>query len=115
MNRVSVILLCITTLAIFFILKEKPSIDIKKYEDRISEMQDLITGLEVANDSLENESHQLEIQLASFDQKIKNLNKEVNVIKRETKAKLDSIDKFGDDELEKFFSDRYYSKASNSN
>jgi len=45
--------------------------------------------------------------MGEYDNKINNLNYTINVIKKETKAKLDSIDRFGDDELERFFAERY--------
>lgn len=115
MNRVNVILICVTALAIFYILQKGPELDLTKYETEINILQQKITLLEGVNDSLTAESKELEIKLATYDIKIKNLNREVNVIKRETKAKLDSIDKFGDDELERFFSDRYYSKTDSIN
>jgi regulator of replication initiation timing len=115
MNRINVILICITALAVFYILQKGPEIDIRKYETEINILQQQIQQLEGVNDSLVVESKELEIKLATYDVKLKNLNNEVNVIKRETKAKLDSIDKFGDDELERFFSDRYYSKTDSIN
>jgi len=115
MNRVNVILICITALAVFYILEKGPEIDLTKYETEINILQQKITFLEGVNDSLTVESKELEIKLAKYDEKLKNLNREVNVIKRETKAKLDSIDKFGDDELERFFSERYYPKTDSIN
>jgi chromosome segregation ATPase len=115
MNRVNVILICLTALAIFYILQKQPQIDIEQYETQINILQQKITFLEGVNDSLVGESKELEIKLAAYDEKLKNLNREVNVIKRETKAKLDSIDKFGDDELERFFSERYYFKTDSIN
>lgn len=115
MNRINVILICLTALAIFYILQKGPQIDLTNYETEINILQQKITLLESVNDSLTSESKQLEIKLAAYDEKLKNLNNEVNVIKRETKAKLDSIDKFGDDELERFFSERYYSKTDSIN
>ena len=39
--------------------------------------------------------------------KIDNLNRNINVIKKETKQKLEAIDFFGDDMLEQFFAERY--------
>ena len=87
----------------------------RKYQTEINILQQQIKQLEGVNDSLVGESKELEIKLAAYDEKLKNLNREVNVIKRETKAKLDSIDKFGDDELERFFSDRYFSKTDSIN
>jgi len=115
MNRVNVILICITALAVFYILQKGPEIDMRKYQTEINILQQQIKQLEGVNDSLVGESKELEIKLAAYDEKLKNLNKEVNVIKRQTKAKLDSIDKFGDDELERFFAERYYSKTDSIN
>jgi len=115
MNRINVILICITALAVFYILQKGPEIDMRKYQTEINILQQQIKQLEGVNDSLVGESKELEIKLAAYDEKLKNLNKEVNVIKRQTKAKLDSIDKFGDDELERFFSERYYTKTGSIN
>ena len=41
MNRISVILLCITTLAIFFIINKKEDIDLSQYRDKIVELAKL--------------------------------------------------------------------------
>ena len=107
MNRVSVILLCLTTLAIFFILGKKPEIDIEKYETQINILQQQILMLENVNDSLQLESVELEKKVAAYDVMIDNLKGKINVIQEETKQKLDAIDFFGDDQLEQFFADRY--------
>lgn len=107
MNRVSVILLCLTTLAIFYILRQKPEIDIEKYETQINILQQQILMLESVNDSLQLESVELEKKVAAYDVMIDNLKGKINVIQEETKQKLDAIDFFGDDQLEQFFADRY--------
>ena len=110
MNRINVILLCLTALAIFYIIDKKPEIDIAKYETQINILQQKITLLETVNDSLEIESKELEKAVAAYDVKINNLNRDINVIKKETKQKLDAIDYFGDDMLEQFFAERYESR-----
>ena len=110
MNRINVILLCLTALAIFYIIDKKPTIDIAKYETQINILQQKITLLETVNDSLELESKELEKAVAAYDVKINNLNRDINVIKKETKQKLDAIDYFGDDMLEQFFAERYESR-----
>lgn len=115
MNRVSVILLCITTLAIFFIIKEKPKLDIQKYEDQINALQSEINQLEGVNDSLLVQAAVLNEKLVEFDNTIDELNKEIDVIQNETKKKLDSVDRFNRDQLQKFFSDRYRTINSSSN
>lgn len=115
MNRVSVILLCATALTIFFILKEKPKLDIKKYEDQINALQSEIHQLEGVNDSLQVEAGLLKGKLAEYDSTINKLNKEIDVIQDETRKKLDSVDRYNRDELQKFFSERYRTQSSTSN
>ena len=115
MNRVSVILLCITTLAIFFILKEKPKLDIQKYEDRINALQSEINQLEGVNDSLQVQAAVLNEKLIEYDNTIDKLNNEIDVIQDQTKKKLDSVDRYNRDQLQKFFSERYRAIDSPSN
>lgn len=107
MNRVSVILLCITTIAVFFILKKQPELDIQKYEDQINALQSEIHQLEGANDSLKVEAAVLNEKLVEYDNTIYKLNKKIDVIQDETKKKLDSIDRYNNDQLQKFFANRY--------
>jgi len=109
LNRINTVIICITALAIFFILKQesKPDVDISQYETEINLLQIQLDELQEANDSLATIEKELESKIASYDVAIKNLKGQINVIKRETKAKLDSVDKFGDDELERFFAERY--------
>lgn len=111
MNRASVILLCITTLAIFFMLKEKPKLDIQKYEDQISLLQSAVDSLEVANDSLKIEEALLNQIIVEYDNTIEQLNNEIDVIQDETKKKLDSVDRYNKLQLQKFFSNRYKSSS----
>ena len=107
MNRGSVILLCLTTLAIFFILRKQPELDIQKYEDQINALQSEINQLEGVNDSLQVEAAVLSEKLVEYDNTIDKLNKEIDVIQDKTKKKLHSVDRFNSDQLQKFFSDRY--------
>ena len=107
MNRVSVILLCLTTLAIFFILRKQPELDIQKYEDQINALQSEINQLEGVNDSLQVEAALLNDKIVEYDNKIDKLNNEIDVIQDETKKKLDSVDRYNRDQLQKFFTERY--------
>ena len=109
MNRINTVIICITALAIFFILKQenKPDVDISQYETEINLLQIQLNELQEVNDSLATIEKELEEKISSYDIAIKNLKGQINVIKRETKAKLDSVDRFGDDELERFFAERY--------
>jgi prophage DNA circulation protein len=109
LNRINTIIICITALVIFFILKQEstPDVDISQYETEINLLQIQLNELQEVNDSLAEVEKELESKIASYDVTIKNLKGQINVIKRETKAKLDSVDRFGDDELERFFAERY--------
>ena len=88
-------------------LKEKPKLDIQKYEDQISLLQGAIDSLEVANDSLKIEEALLNQKLVDYDNTIQELNNEIDVIQDETKKKLDSVDRYNKRQLQKFFSERY--------
>ena len=108
MNRINTILICITAIAIFYILRQKQEpFDLSPYTDKIEALEKKVDSLHSQNLSLQKEADSLESKMSLYDNRIKNLNYTINVIKKETKAKLDSIDKFGDDELERFFAERY--------
>ena len=103
-------------IAIFFILKQEPEqVDLSPYINKIEALEKKVDSLHSKNVALEKAADSLEVKISEYDIKIRNLNYNINFIKRETKAKLDSIDKFGDDELERFFSERYYSKTDSIN
>ena len=107
MNRISVILLCITTFAIFFIINKKEDIDLSEYRDKIEELQQQVEELEQVNDSLELIEQELETKISSYDKTINNLNRQLDVIKIETEAKLKAVDNLDASELEWFFTNRY--------
>tara|TARA_B100000085_G_scaffold245795_1_gene239172 strand:- start:140 stop:487 length:348 start_codon:yes stop_codon:yes gene_type:complete len=107
LNRISVILLCITTLAIFFIINKKEDIDLSEYRDKIEELQQQVEELEQVNDSLELIEQELETKISSYDITIDNLNRELDVIKIETEAKLKAVNDLDATELEWFFTNRY--------
>jgi hypothetical protein len=107
MNRASVVLLCITTLCVFFMLRERPKLDIKKYEDRISSLQSIIDTLEGVNEDLKIEAAILVEKIHQYDTIIDGLSKEIELVKDETQKRLDSVDRYNRDQLQKFFSKRY--------
>ena len=108
MNRINVILICITAVAIFYILKQqKEGVDISQYLNQIEALEKKVDSLHTENTALEKEADSLLVKMSDYDKKIQRLNYNINVIKKETQAKLDSVDRFGDDELERFFANRY--------
>ena len=95
-------------------LKEKPKLDIQKYENQISLLQSSVDSLEVANDGLRIEEALLNQMIVEYDNTIEQLNNEIDVIQDETKKKLDSVDRYNKRQLQKFFSNRY-NQSNNSN
>ena len=81
--------------------------DIEKYKQEIEALERKVDSLHAENDILQFEADSLEAKMDEYDVRIKNLNYTINVIKKETQQKLDAVDLFGDDELERFFSNRY--------
>jgi len=80
---------------------------IADYNAKIEALEAKVDSLHSENSALVNESKLLEEEIANYDKRIKNLNFRINVIKNETKQKVDAVDSFGDDELERFFAERY--------
>ena len=80
---------------------------VEDYSLKIQALEAKVDSLHAENSELVKESKVLENQLANYDKRIKNLNLKINVIKNETQQKIDAVDSFGDDELERFFTERY--------
>jgi chromosome segregation ATPase len=88
----------------FFSKKEEY---VEDYSLKIQALEAKVDSLHTENSELVKESKVLENQLSKYDKRIKNLNLKINVIKNETQQKIDAVDSFGDDELERFFTERY--------
>jgi len=108
MDRISVILLCITTLCIFWIInKKEDTVNVQSYLDKIEALEQKVDSLHAKNTLLDKQADSLEVKVVEYDKRIRNLNYSINVIKKETDEKLNAVDLFGDDELERFFAERY--------
>ena len=83
------------------------NVDVKAYEDRINKLEMKVDSLHTQNTHLEIKSDSLVDKIASYTNRINNLNSKINVIQKETKAKLDAVNSYSIDELQQFFTDRY--------
>ena len=81
--------------------------DVENYERMIQQLEAKVDSLHSKNDILEFQADSLEIKLNESDTRIKQLNSRIYVIKKQTKQKVDAVDSMFDDELQKFFTDRY--------
>lgn len=82
-------------------------VDIESYQTEINFLQQKIDSINVYNNELKLEADSLSSKLVEYDGRIIRLNRTITVIKNETQQKIDSVDFFGDDELERFFAERY--------
>ena len=87
--------------------KTNIDVDVEAYQMQINLLEQKIDSIKTQNSLLVKEADSLESRISEYDVKINSLNYRINVIKKETQQKLDNVDLFGDDELEKFFADRY--------
>ncbi len=87
--------------------QSKIDVDVKAYQDKIDKLEQKVDSLHTKNSHLEEESDSLVAKITSYTNRINNLNYRINVIKKETKAKLDAVNNYSSDELQQFFTDRY--------
>ena len=87
--------------------KPKINVDIESYELKIQLLEQKIDSINIQNNELKLEADSLYVKITSYDQEIKKLNSRIYVIKKQTKQKVDAVDSMFDDELQKFFTDRY--------
>ena len=83
------------------------AVDIESYRLQITLLEQKIDSIKTQNTLLIKEADSLEDKLLEYDRRITSLNRQIYAIKQETQRKIDSVDFFGDDELEKFFVERY--------
>ena len=81
--------------------------DIDAYQLKIEMLEQKIDSINQQNSELKLEADSLSSRISEYDIKIQKLNSRIYVIKKQTEQKLDAVDNFGDDELERFFADRY--------
>lgn len=93
----------------------KIDVDVKSYELKIQMLEQRIDSINTQNTFLKLEADSLENKITSYDKEIQKLNSKIYVIKEETQKKLDSVDRFGDDELERFFANRYRQQQDSTN
>lgn len=82
-------------------------VDIESYQTEINFLQQKIDSINVYNGELKLEADSLSSKIVEYNSRINKLNRTIIVIKNETQQKIDSVDFFGDDELERFFAERY--------
>tara|TARA_B100000282_G_C31461930_1_gene367245 strand:+ start:64 stop:447 length:384 start_codon:yes stop_codon:yes gene_type:complete len=80
---------------------------IKEYNSKIEALEKKVDSLHSENDELTFKIDTLNNQLSSLDKELDFKNQKINSLKYEINTKISAVDDFNDDELEKFFTERY--------
>ena len=85
----------------------KIDVDIEAYELKIELLEKKVDSINSKNSLLEKESDSLLGKINFYTNRINKLNDRINVIRIETKRKIDAINQYSTSELQQFFTDRY--------
>ena len=82
---------------------------VEEYNAKIDALEQKVDSLHGINDELTFKIDTLNIQLNSLDKEIDIKNKRISNLRYEINTKINAVDDFNDDELERFFTERYSS------
>ena len=82
---------------------------VEEYNAKIEALEQKVDSLHGINDELTFKIDTLNTQLNSLDKEIDIKNKRISNLRYEINTKINAVDDFNDDELERFFTERYSS------
>jgi|TARA_R100001129_G_scaffold175468_1_gene148531 chaperonin cofactor prefoldin len=82
---------------------------VEEYNAKIDALEQKVDSLHGINDELTFKIDTLNTQLNSLDKEIDIKNKRISNLRYEINTKINAVDDFNDDELERFFTERYSS------
>lgn len=80
---------------------------VEEYNAKIEALEQKVDSLHGINDELTFKIDTLNTQIKGLDKEISLKNNRINNLKYEISTKVDAVDDFNDDELERFFTERY--------
>ncbi len=80
---------------------------VEEYNAKIEALEQKVDSLHGINDELTFKIDTLNTQIKGLDKEIILKNSRINNLKYEISTKVDAVDDFNDDELERFFTERY--------
>ena len=98
-----IVLFCI----IFWLLFSDKEEYVEDYNAKIIALEQKVDSLHHINDELTFKIDTLNGQITQLDQQINLKDNRINSLKYEISTKVDAVDNFNDDELERFFTERY--------
>jgi peptidoglycan hydrolase CwlO-like protein len=93
--------------AIVFTFFNKKEDYVDEYNDKIKALEQKVDSLHNINDELTFKIDTLNQQIGILDQELDLKDNKINNLKYEISIKVDAVDSFNDDELERFFTERY--------
>ena len=80
---------------------------VEDYNAKIEALEQEVDSLHGINDEMTFKIDTLNTQIKGLDKEINLKNSRINNLKYEISTKVDAVDDFNDDELERFFTERY--------
>ena len=103
LNLLVIIGACIIVFAFF----NKKEDYVEEYNAKIEALEHKVDSLHSINDELTFKIDTLNIQINKLDQELDLKDNRINNLRYEISTKVDAVDNFNDDELERFFTERY--------
>ena len=103
LNLLVIIGACIIVFAFF----NKKEDYVEEYNAKIKALEQKVDSLHSINDQLTFKIHTLNVQIDKLDQELDLKDNRINNLRYEISTKVDAVDNFNDDELERFFTERY--------
>jgi peptidoglycan hydrolase CwlO-like protein len=113
-NIILIGIIAVLAAYILFFVQAPLKVDVKGYEVKIDSLQHTVDSIYVENGKLDEQITVYESEILLQDDKIQSLKDKIVLIKQETHEKVKSVDSFTDDELERFFTERYQGLISDS-
>jgi len=101
----TIIVILLSTLVYFVFLGDEEYVD--DYNSKIEALEAKVDSLHHINDDLVYKIDTLNQEIVKLDSEIESQDKKIVTLKYRVNEKVNSVDNFNDDELLKFFTDRY--------
>jgi|TARA_B100001094_G_C18023765_1_gene716503 peptidoglycan hydrolase CwlO-like protein len=101
------LLVIITACILVFCFFQKEEKYINEYNAKIEALEQKVDSLHHLNDELTFEIDTLNVEIGKLDKELDLKDNRINNLRYEISTKVDAVDNFNDNELEKFFTERY--------
>ena len=92
---------------IVFVFFQKREDYVQDYNSKIEALEQKVDSLHHINDELTFKIDTLNVEINKLDQELDLKDNRINNLRYEISTKVDAVDNFNDDELERFFTERY--------